>query len=127
MFVVLGLQMFPSQLIEVALPSLTIAAVLVLIARPLAVMATLLVSRYSFRERLMISWVGLRGAVPIVLATFPLAAGIDGAGMIFDVVFFTVLISVPVQGTTIARIARRLGVDGPRGDPDDLATTRPAG
>jgi cell volume regulation protein A len=113
MFLVLGLLVLPSQLGEVALPALIVAASLVLLARPLAVMATLLFSRFSIAERAMISWVGLRGAVPIILATFPLVAGVDSAPLIFDVVFFAVLISVLIQGTTIPVVARWLGVDEP--------------
>jgi len=111
MFLVLGLLVLPSQLGEVALPALIVAASLVLLARPLAVMTTLLFSRFSIAERAMISWVGLRGAVPIILATFPLVAGVESAPLLFDVVFFAVLISVLIQGTTIPAVARLLGVD----------------
>jgi potassium/hydrogen antiporter len=119
MFSVLGLLVFPSQLPEVALKALAVAVVLVVIARPIAVFATLATSRFSGREQLMISWVGLRGAAPIILATFPLVAGIPEASLVFDVVFFVVLISVLVQGTSIPWAARRLGVDAP------LVITRP--
>lgn len=113
MFLVLGLLVFPTRLDDVIGPGLLVAAVLVLVARPVAVMVALAVSRFDLRERAMISWVGLRGAVPIILATFPLVAGVEGAQTIFDVVFFAVLISVLVQGTTIAPVARLLGVHAP--------------
>jgi cell volume regulation protein A len=116
MFLVLGLLVFPSQLPEVALPALIVAAALVAVARPAAVMATLAVSRFSWQERLMVSWVGLRGAAPIILATFPLVAGVSEAALIFNVVLFVVLISVMVQGTSIPWVARRLGVDAPLQD-----------
>lgn len=113
MFLVLGLLVFPTRLDDVVGPGLLIAAALVLLARPIAVMVTLALSRFDLRERTMISWVGLRGAVPIILATFPLVAGVPDAQLIFDVVFFVVLVSVLIQGTTIAPIARLLGVAAP--------------
>lgn len=110
MFLVLGLLVFPSRLADAALPGLLVAIALVLVARPVAVMVALAVSRFSLAERTMISWVGLRGAVPIILATFPLVEGVEGAQVIFDVVFFAVLLSVLVQGTSIPAVARLLGV-----------------
>ncbi len=113
MFLVLGLLVFPSQLPAVAGPALLVAGALVLIARPLAVFVALAPTRLGMRARAMVSWVGLRGAVPIVLATFPLAAGVDEAETIFDAVFFIVLTSVLVQGTTISLTARWLRVDAP--------------
>ena len=119
MFLILGLLVFPSQLAAVVVPGLGLTLVLMLIARPIAVFASLRPSRWSLRERAFVSWVGLRGAVPIILATFPLAEGVEGADLIFDAVFFVVLISVVFQGTTIPLFARRLDVesDEPR-DPD---------
>lgn len=125
MFLVLGLLVFPSQLPHVALPSLGLALVLMFVARPVAVWITLAFSGFSGREKLLISWVGLRGALPIVLATFPLAAGVPLAPEIFDVVFFVVLLSVALQGTTIARVARWLGVvdtTAVEGDRPELVT-----
>lgn len=113
MFLVLGLLVFPSDLPAVAGRALLVAAALVLVARPLAVLVALAPSRLGLRARAMVSWVGLRGAVPIILATFPLAAGINEAETIFNVVFFIVLTSVLVQGTTIPLTARWLGVDAP--------------
>ncbi len=113
MFLVLGLLVFPSQLPSVAGPAVVVALVLVFVARPLATLVALALSRFRWRERLMVGWVGLRGAAPIILATFPLVAGIPEAGIIFDVVFFVVLISVLVQGTSIPLVAKWLHVDAP--------------
>lgn len=111
MFVALGLLVFPSQLPPVAGTAIAIAAVLMLVARPAAVLLTLAPTRIPLREKLLVSWVGLRGAVPIILATFPLVAGVPAATFIFNVVFFIVFASVLLQGTTIAFAARRLRLD----------------
>lgn len=111
LFLVLGLLVFPSRLPEVALEAVAIAVVLVLLARPAAVGLSLLGSRLGWRDRTLVAWVGLRGAVPIVLATFVLAEGVPGAERTFDVVFVVVLVSVLVQGPTVGRAARLLGVD----------------
>lgn len=108
MFVLLGLLVFPARLPDVALDGLFVAAVLIFVARPLAVFVTLLPFRVPVREMTFISWVGLRGATPIILATFPVAAGVTNASWLFDIVFFVVLTSVLIQGTTIAVAARRL-------------------
>ena len=113
MFVVLGLLVYPSELVAVAVPGLVIALVLVLVARPLGVFLTLRFSSLTNRELLMISWVGLRGAVPIVLATYPLVYGLQDADLIFNVVFFAVGLSVVLQGPLIPAVAKRLGVDEP--------------
>lgn len=113
MFLVLGLLVFPSALRSVAGASLVVAVALVVLARPVAVFITLAASRFSIRERTMVSWVGLRGAVPIVLATFPLVEGLPQAQLIFDVVFVAVLVSVLIQGTTLPLVARWLRVDEP--------------
>jgi len=112
MFVTLGLLVFPSHLPPVAGVSLGVAAFLIFIARPIAVFIALAASRMTVREKLLISWVGLRGAVPIVLATFPLIAHAPMAEAIFDIVFFIVFASVAVQGTTIPAVARLLGFEG---------------
>lgn len=90
-----------------------IAVILTFVARPLAVFITTIPFKRSFKEKLMISWVGLRGAAPIVLATFPLTENIPHAREIFNIVFFVVIISVLLQGTTIPYIAKILGVDAP--------------
>jgi cell volume regulation protein A len=112
MFVLMGLLVFPSRLVPVAGQALLVAALLIFVARPIAVFLTLAPLRRPLRETAFVSWVGLRGATPIILATFPLVAGVPDAGTIFDVVFFVVLLSVLVQGTTIPAAARWLGVAG---------------
>lgn len=121
MFVLLGLLVFPSRLPAVAGSAIAVAALLILVARPLAVAITLVPFRTPPREIALVSWVGLRGATPIILATFPVAAGIPDADRLFDVVFFVVLTSVLVQGTTIPAVARRLEVTA---DSDPTATDR---
>lgn len=110
MFVLMGLLVFPSRLLPVAGQALLVAGLLMFVARPAAVFLTLGPLRWPVRQMAFVSWVGLRGATPIILATFPLVAGIPDAETIFDVVFFVVLMSVLVQGTTIPAAARRLGV-----------------
>jgi len=114
MFLTLGLLVFPSRLFPVIGVGLLIAIFLMLIARPLSVFISLLPTRMlSVREKVLVSWVGLRGAVPIILATYPLLAKIPQADLIFNVVFFIVLTSVVLQGTTIPLVARWLHVDAP--------------
>jgi cell volume regulation protein A len=113
MFVVLGLLSFPSRLLGVAGQGLLIAAVLIVISRPTAVLLSLLPFRYNVRELTFLSWVGLKGAVPITLATFPLMFGVKDANVIFDVVFFVVLTSALVQGWSLPLVARRLGLETP--------------
>ncbi|MCL4238861.1 MAG: potassium/proton antiporter [Anaerolineae bacterium] len=114
MFLTLGLLVFPSQVMPIAPQALLISAALILIARPLAVFATLVWERHlNLREKLFVSWVGLRGAAPIMLATFPLLAGVERSNTIFNLVFFIVLTSALVQGTTLPYVARLLRVDAP--------------
>ncbi len=113
MFLTLGLLVFPSRLPSVAGVSVAIAFFLMLVARPLAVFLSLAASSMSVREKALVSWVGLRGAVPIILATFPLVAGLTSSSTIFNIVFFTVFASVLLQGTTIPFVARCLRVDSP--------------
>lgn len=110
MFLTLGLLVQPLELIAVADIALLAAAFLILVARPVSVMLALLLSRFSLRERLMVAWVGLRGAAPIILATFPLLEGVPRAGLFFNLVFFVTLSSVVIQGPLIVPIARRLGL-----------------
>jgi len=113
MFCTLGLLVFPSRLLPVAAASLLLAAVLMLLGRPVAVLLGMLRSPFAWRERAFVSWVGLRGAAPIILATFPLLAGIAEAELIFNVVFFVVLTSVLLQGTSIPLVARWLKLEAP--------------
>lgn len=131
MFLTLGLLVFPSSLAAVAPAGMLVALFLVFGARPLAVFATLLFSGLSLRERTMVAWVGLRGAAPIILATFPLVAGIRQSEYIFDAVFFAVIVSVLVQGPSVARVARYLGVDTPLeeavSDPIEISSAQDLG
>jgi potassium/hydrogen antiporter len=113
MFLVLGLFIFPSQLIPVFIPALLIALILILVARPTSIFLTLLPFKFAFKKKLFVSWVGLRGAAPIILATFPMLAGIDQSNLFFNVVFFVVLTSVLFQGTTIPIVAKLLKLDAP--------------
>jgi potassium/hydrogen antiporter len=113
LFLVLGLLVFPSQLPPVAGSGLFIAAFLMFIARPLAVAVALIGSSLDWRQRVLVAWTGLRGAVPIVLATYPLLAGFSQSDLVFDLVFFVVLTSVLVQGTLLMPVARWLRVDAP--------------
>jgi cell volume regulation protein A len=112
MFVLLGLLAFPSQLLEVAREGLLVAAVLIFVARPIAVGLLLPWFNFSVRELAFVSWVGLKGAVPIVLATYPLMFGVENAAVIFNVIFFTVLVSAVLQGWTMPPLARILGLQG---------------
>lgn len=114
MFVILGLLASPRQLLEVAVPGLLASAALLLIARPVAVFLCLAPFRFPWREQLYIAWVGLRGSVPIVLATFPWIAGLEDAQLFFNIAFFIVLVSLLVQGTTVAPVARLLGLEVPQ-------------
>ena len=113
MFLAMGLLVFPSQLPEVAARALLMAAVLVVVARPLAALLTLLPLRVPVRDAALVGWVGLRGAVPIILATFPLVEGLPQSEVVFNTVFFITITSVLVQGTTIPVAARMLGVTAP--------------
>ena len=110
MFLTLGLLVFPSQLGDVAVEGTALALVLVLVARPLAVVGATLFHRFSAAERLILGWAGLRGAVPVVLATFPVIADVSGSLDFFNIVFFAVVVSTVLQGMTFEPVARRLGV-----------------
>jgi cell volume regulation protein A len=110
MFAVLGLLTTPRELWQVAPLGLALGLVLAVVARPIAVMACLLPFDYRWRERGFVSWVGLRGAVPIVLAIFPVLRGVPGAERIFDVVFFIVVVNAILPGATVRRAARLLRV-----------------
>ncbi|MCL4261682.1 MAG: potassium/proton antiporter [Anaerolineae bacterium] len=113
MFLALGLLVFPSELVPVVGVGLLIAAFLMFVARPVSVFLSLLPSSLDWRAKTFISWVGLRGAAPIILATFPLLARLPQADLIFNIVFFIVLTSVLLQGTTLSPVARWLRVDAP--------------
>ncbi|KAB1066816.1 potassium/proton antiporter [Tamlana haliotis] len=113
LFLTLGLLVFPSQIIEVAGIGLLIAVALIFLARPIGVFLSLSPFKMKMRRRVYISWVGLRGAVPIVFATYPLLAGIDKANMIFNIVFFISVTSVILQGTTLSVVADWLNVGLP--------------
>jgi cell volume regulation protein A len=113
MFLMLGLLATPSHLLEHAPAALAIALALMFIARPLAVLLCLFPFRFPWREQVFIAWVGLRGAVPIILALFPLLAGVSEAILVLDVAFFVVLISLTLQGWSIPFLARRLRLEVP--------------
>ncbi len=110
LFLTLGLLVFPSQIVPVIGIGLIISLFLIIIARPLSVFISLLLFRMELRRKMYISWVGLRGAVPIVFATYPLLAGIENANFIFNIVFFISVTSVIIQGTTLNHVARWLHV-----------------
>ncbi len=133
MFLTLGLLVNPSELIEVAVPGVALGVFMILIARPIAVFVSLLPFRkFSFKARLYISWVGLRGAVPIIFATYALISpAVEHASFMFNVVFFITLLSLLIQGTTVTAMARRLGLCQPLKEsafagvelPEDIAAT----
>ena len=122
MFLLLGLLVTPSQLLPTLGPALGVSLVLMFVARPLAVALCLAPLRFPPREIAFVSWVGLRGAVPIVLAMFPLMSGLPGAQAFFNVAFVVVLTSLLLQGSTIAWSARRLGLALP--EPGDAQGAR---
>jgi cell volume regulation protein A len=113
LFVMLGLLASPKRLPEVILPALAIAFVLILLARPVAVLVSALPLRVPWRWQAFLSWAGLRGAVPIVLATIPISAHVPGATRVFDVVFVVVVVCTLLQGPTLPWVARRLSVVTP--------------
>jgi potassium/hydrogen antiporter len=113
LFVLLGLLASPARLPGAVLPALVVGLALVLLARPVSVLLSVTAFRLRWREQAFLSWAGLRGAVPIVLATIPLSEGVPGAGVLFDVVFVLVVVFTLVQGTTLPRLARWLRVTDP--------------
>ncbi len=114
MFILLGLLVNPKEMLGVAPVALLIGAFMILVGRPLSVLISLLPFRWlTGRSRLYISWVGLRGAVPIIFATYPVVAGIEGSNQIFNIVFFITLLSLILQGTTLPFFARKLGLSAP--------------
>ncbi len=119
LFLTLGLLVYPSELVDVAVVGLGATAVLVLVARPVAVALCLLPFRYPRREIAYVSWVGLRGAVPIVLATYPMLAGVPDADRLFNLVFFVVVLSVAVQASTVRLATRVVGLEQPSPPPPE--------
>ncbi|KKB34224.1 potassium/proton antiporter [Bacillus thermotolerans] len=113
MFMILGLLVFPEDLIDVAWQGIVLAIFLMVIARPFGVFISLLFTKMAVKEKLFISWAGLKGAVPIILGTYPLVEGLENGHIMFNVVFFVVLLSTIIQGTTIAKAAELLGAAGP--------------
>jgi cell volume regulation protein A len=110
MFLTLGLLVFPSEVIDVALEGAVLAVVVVVIARPLGAALATLPFGFTWAEQLVLGWAGLRGAVPVVLATFPVIEGVEGSLEFFSIVFFAVVLSTLLQGTTFEPLAHRLGV-----------------
>jgi cell volume regulation protein A len=117
MFVLLGLLVWPQRLAETMVGAILVALVLTLIARPAAVFACLAPFGFQFKEKVFVSWVGLRGAVGIFLASIPLLVGLPAAYLYFDVAFVVVLSSLLVQGWTVALAARKLDISFARNDP----------
>lgn len=113
LFLTLGLLVFPSQIFPVIGMGLLISTFLIFVARPLGVFSSLAFFKTNTRSKLFVSWVGLRGAVPIVFATYPLIAGIEKAGLIFNLAFFISITSVLLQGTTLAWVAKKLHLSVP--------------
>jgi cell volume regulation protein A len=113
MFLTLGLLVFPSEILPITGVGILISVFLIVIARPVSVFLCLIKTNFDFRDKLMISWVGLRAAVPIILATFPLVAGVENASLIFNIVFFVVLTSSLVQGSSLTIVSKWLNVQKP--------------
>jgi cell volume regulation protein A len=119
MFLTLGLLVNPHEMLDVTAVAVLISICMIFLARPLSVFVCLLPysrQQINLSSRLFISWVGLRGAAPIIFATYPVVAGIEGSRQIFNIVFFITLLSLLVQGTTISPLARRLHLDEPLHD-----------
>lgn len=115
MFLCLGLLVNPHEMLDVAVVATLIGVFMIVVGRPLSVLLCLLPfgRRFTWRSRLFVSWVGLRGAVPIIFATYPVVENVPGAGMIFNIVFFITIISLIVQGTTVSAMARWLNLSAP--------------
>ena len=115
MFLCLGLLVNPHEMLEVAAVALLIGIFMILIGRPLSVFLCLLPfgKRINMKSTMFVSWVGLRGAVPIIFATYPVVAGVPGADVIFNIVFFITILSLVIQGTTVSKVARIMGLSTP--------------
>jgi len=112
MFTILGLLVFPKDLLSVAWQGILVAIVLMFIARPIAVFISTMSMKFSAKRKIFISWAGLKGAVPIVLATYPLAANLENGYLIFNTVFFIVLISALIQGSSLTWLSKKLHLTG---------------
>ena len=121
LFFTLGLLVFPGQLDDVLVEGTLLALIVAFVARPLAATLATALDRFSARERLLLGWAGLRGGVPVVLATFPVIAGVPHSLEFFNIAFFAVLLSTLIQGTSLEPLARRLGLMG-----DDPAVVAPS-
>lgn len=114
LFLTLGLLVFPNRLVDIALEGLLLAGVMAFVARPVAAIVATSVARFSLRESVLVGWAGLRGALPVVFATFPVLAGVPEADRYFNIVFFVVLVSTLLQGATFEPLARALRLTGTR-------------
>jgi cell volume regulation protein A len=112
MFLTLGLLVFPSQLGDVALRGVLVALITTVVARPIATLLATWKQGFNLRERILLGWAGLRGAVPVILATFPLIRQVPRSLEFFNIVFFAVLLSAAIQGLTIETVASKLGISG---------------
>ena len=120
LFLILGLLVNPHEMLSIGLAGALIGVFMILVARPLSVMLCLLpFKNINFRSRVFVSWVGLRGAAPILFATYPIIANVEGANIIFNVVFFVTILSLIVQGTTLSKMAEMLGVSEPEPEAPD--------
>lgn len=120
LFLILGLLVNPHELVSVALAGTLIGVFMIVVARPLSVMLCLLPFKHiNFKSRLFVSWVGLRGAAPILFATYPIIADVEGANIIFNIVFFVTILSLIVQGTTLSNIAQALNISEPEPEKPD--------
>ncbi|WP_404456170.1 potassium/proton antiporter [Oceanobacillus kapialis] len=112
MFILLGLLVFPNQLLDIFWQGIALSIILMFLARPIAVFISLFFLKYNIKEQLFVSWAGLKGAVPIVLATYPIIADIESSQLIFNAVFFVVLMSALVQGSSLSWLAEKFHLTG---------------
>ncbi len=120
LFLILGLLVNPHEMVSVALAGTLIGIFMIVVARPLSVMLSLLPFKHiNFKSRLFVSWVGLRGAAPILFATYPIISNVEGANIIFNIVFFVTILSLILQGTTLSTIAQALNISEPEPEKPD--------